>query len=178
MPSCAAQAITDAATASAPPSKIARRELAERLLRRAGSVDDADLRQLRAFPISGRVNGTYRYTAELENSRGVTTTGALTLKVVDANPAKPVLSHDNWDNDGNFTVTANMWWGTNATSAQFYENGMPVGPPVTLTAATPKAQVATLTRTGKAKATYTYTVVFTNAAGATSSASLAVKVTK
>ena len=122
-------------------------------------------------------NGTYVFTGELLNSKGTTATQPLTVKVTDAAPAKPVLSADNKDGDGKYVVTADLWWGTNATSYRFLENGAEVasGP---LTAASPDAQRATLPITGKAKGTYTYTVEFINAAGTTVSAPLKVTVSK
>lgn len=127
--------------------------------------------------IEGLANGTYVFTGELVNSKGTTATQPLTVKVTDASPGKPVLSADNKDGDGAYVVTANLWWGTNATSYRFLENGAEVasGP---LTAASPDAQRATLPVTGKAKGTYTYTVEFTNAAGTTVSAPLKVTVSK
>jgi len=121
--------------------------------------------------VAGLPNGTYVFTGELVNSKGTTATQALTVKVTDASPGKPVLSSDNWDGDGAFTLTADLWWGTNATSYRFLENGSEIGSG-TLTAASPAAQRATLPVTGKAKGTYTYTVEFTNAAGTTVSAPL------
>ena len=125
--------------------------------------------------VAGLPNGTYVFTGELVNSKGTTATQALTVKVTDASPGKPVLSSDNWDGDGVFTLTADLWWGTNATSYRFLENGAEIGSG-TLTAASPAAQRATLPVTGKAKGTYTYTVEFTNAAGTTVSAPLKVTV--
>jgi hypothetical protein len=88
-----------------------------------------------------------------------------------------VLSADNKDGDGRYTVTADLWWGTNATSYRFLENGAEVGAGE-LEAASPGAQRATLPVSGKSKGTYTYTVEFTNAAGTTVSAPLKVTVTK
>jgi hypothetical protein len=88
-----------------------------------------------------------------------------------------VLSADNRDGDGGYTVTADLWWGTNATSYRFLENGAEVGAGE-LEAASPTAQRATLAVTGKAEGSYTYTVEFTNAAGTTVSAPLKVAVTK
>ena len=126
------------------------------------------------FPISGKANGTYVYTAELENSTGVTTTKPLTVKVKDANPGKLSLTATSPKN-GAFTLTANMWWGTNATSAQFYQGGVPVGAPIALTAQTPNAQSASLSLV-RAKGDYVYKVAFTNAAGTTWSSDLKVKV--
>jgi len=95
--------------------------------------------------------------------------------VTAANPGKPVLSHDNYDGDGNFTVTANLWWGTNATSYRFYADGVLAGEG-DLTAHTPGPQFAKLAVTGATKGAHTYRVEFVNAAGVTASAPLTVKV--
>jgi hypothetical protein len=130
--------------------------------------------QRAVFPITGKVNGTYMYTAELENSTGVTTTGSLIVKVVDANPGKPSLTATS-AKTGAFTLTANMWWGTNATSAQFYEGALPVGDPIALTPNTPNAQSALLALV-RPKGDYVYRVAFTNAAGTTWSDTQKVKV--
>jgi GH43 family beta-xylosidase len=127
--------------------------------------------------VSGRTDGTYIYTGVLTNSKGSTDTSTLTVQVRDANPAKPVLSHDNRDRDGSYTVTANLWWGTNATSYRFFENGVEVASG-SLTASTPDAQSARLVVSGKARGTYEYTVEFRNAAGATLSKPITVTVSK
>ncbi|MDW4573688.1 chitinase N-terminal domain-containing protein [Microbacterium sp. M3] len=127
--------------------------------------------------IEGLPNGTYVFTGELLNSKGTTATQPLTVKVTDASPGKPVLSAPNKDGDGTYTVTANLWWGTNATSYRFLENGAEIGAGQ-LTAKTPEAQRATLAVEGKAAGTYTYTVEFTNAAGTTVSAPVKVTVSK
>jgi len=111
------------------------------------------------------------------NSKGQTKTTALTVKVTDANPAMPALSSDNWDGDGNYTLTADLWWGTNATSYRFLEGDTVVGHG-SLTASTPQAQHASVHLTGQTKGTHVYRVEFSNAAGSTTSAPLAVKVTK
>ena len=130
-----------------------------------------------SIPVTGKTNGTYVYTGELVNSKGTTATTSTTVKVTQANPGTPVLSNDNWSGGGTYTVTANMWWGTNATSYTFYENGVAVGQG-DLTANTPNAQTATLSVQAKEKGTYTYRVDFTNAAGTTSSKTMTVTVTK
>ncbi|WP_307454014.1 GH32 C-terminal domain-containing protein [Microbacterium proteolyticum] len=69
--------------------------------------------------VSGKKNGTYVYTGELANSKGVTATTSTTVKVTKALPATPVLTHDNRDGDGAFTLTATLRSGTNATSYRF-----------------------------------------------------------
>lgn len=127
--------------------------------------------------IAGKPNGTYLYTGELVNSKGVTATSSVTVKVTQANPGKPSLSHDNHDGDGTYTVTANLWWGTNATGYRFYEDDRLVSEG-TLVAATPAAQAATLAVTGAARGTHSYRVEFFNAAGSTSSSTLNVTVRK
>ncbi|MFE5407900.1 glycosyl hydrolase 53 family protein [Microbacterium sp. NPDC056569] len=129
------------------------------------------------IPVTGRKNGVYVYTGELVNSQGTTALQPVTVTVTDANPGKPVLSHDNKDGDGTYTLTADLWWGTNATTYRFYEGEILVGEGA-LVAATPGAQRATLAVTGAARGTRTYRVEFANDAGATSSKDLAVAVRK
>lgn len=133
--------------------------------------------QSAAVPVTGKANGTYVYSGELVNSQGTTAVKPVTVEVTDASPGKPVLSHDNQDGDGSYTVTADLWWGTNATAYRFYENGTLVSQGE-LVAATPGAQHAQLAVSGKAKGTYVYRVEFVNDAGATSSKDLSVKVRK
>jgi len=126
---------------------------------------------------ANKPNGTYTYRAELVNSKGVTKTTTTTVKVKDAAPGKPVVSTDNSDQDGDFTATANLWWGTNATSYAFFLDGVKVGEG-SLTAATPNAQSATVTLQGVKKGNHVLTAVFTNANGSTESKPITVKVKK
>ena len=125
--------------------------------------------------IAGLPNGTYRFTGELVNSRGTTATAPLTVTVTDASPGSPVLSHDNHDGDGSYTVRADMWWGTNATSYRFLENDVEVAAG-DLASASPRAQMATLAVSGKTPGRYRYVVEFINAAGTTVSRPLVVTV--
>ncbi|GAA5187605.1 hypothetical protein GCM10023322_36330 [Rugosimonospora acidiphila] len=128
-----------------------------------------------SVPISGKADGSYVYTGELVNSKGTTEVGPLTVTVRDASPGAPTLSDDNWDHDGDFTVSADLWWGTNATQYRFLENGVQVGEG-DLTAATPGAQHASLDVTGRPAGVYDYVVEFTNGLGQTVSQSLSVVV--
>ncbi|MCC2032764.1 golvesin C-terminal-like domain-containing protein [Microbacterium allomyrinae] len=126
-------------------------------------------------PISGRHDGEYVYTAELINSKGTTATAPLTVTVRDAKPAVPVLSHDNRDGDGTYAVTANLWWGTNATSWALREDGAIIASGA-LEAKTPAAQQAVVVVSGRSPGARTYIVEFSNAAGTTASAPLKVTV--
>ena len=131
--------------------------------------------QTASVSFSGKPNGTYVYTAELINSQGTTATTTTTVKVVHAAPGKVVVSHDNTDKDGSFTATANLWWGTNATSYRFELDGVVVGSGA-LTASTPKAQSASVSLTGVSSGTHTLVAVFANANGETASAPVTVTV--
>jgi len=126
--------------------------------------------------ISGRANGVYTYRAELINSHGITTSDPHVVTVTHAAPGIPVLSHDNWDGGGMYTVTMNLWWGTNGTAYRLYENGTLVDTQP-LAAATPGAQTASTAISGRAPGTYEYRVELVNGAGATSSTVMVVRVT-
>lgn len=136
---------------------------------------DSPNAQVSTVDVSGKPNGTYVYTGELINAAGTTATSSVAVKVADAAPAAPVLSHDNRDKDGNYTVTANLWWGTNGTSYRLYENGVLIDEQA-LEAASPNAQQARTAIAGRAPGTYTYVAEFANAAGATSSKAITVTV--
>ncbi|GAB3817764.1 hypothetical protein GCM10028820_19270 [Tessaracoccus terricola] len=126
-------------------------------------------------PISGLPNGSHTFTAEVINSQGGVAPAPITVEVTDAAPARPVLSSDNWDGDGNYTLTADLWWGTNATAWRLLEDGTAVASG-DLTAASPRAQQVRIPLTGRTAGTHTYLVEFSNHAGSTQSLPLEVSV--
>ncbi|QLD11408.1 rhamnogalacturonan lyase family protein [Microbacterium oleivorans] len=124
--------------------------------------------QVASVEVAGRSNGTYVYTGELVNAAGTTQTASTTVTVSDAAPGRPVVSHDNHDRDGAYTLTTDLWWGTNASGYTLYENGEAIDTQQ-LTVASPGAQRAQTAVTGRGPGTYEYVAEFTNDAGATRS---------
>lgn len=147
------------------------------LIQTQSLTDVSPAAQTAKVEVKGKANGTYTYTSELINSSGTTTSAPLVVKITDAGPGKPVLSQDNWDGDGNYVVSMNMWWGTNATEYRLYENDVLIETKA-LNAATPSAQSAVSTIAGRAVGVYEYRCELVNAGGVTSSDKLTVKVTK
>jgi hypothetical protein len=136
---------------------------------------DSPNAQLTTVDVSGKPNGDYVYTGELVNAAGATATTSVTVQVRDAAPTRPVLSHDNHDRDGNYIVTANLWWGTNGTSYRLYENGVLIDEQA-LIGASPNAQAASTVIAGRSPGEYVYMAEFLNAAGGTMSKPMTVRV--
>ncbi|WP_022919045.1 DUF1349 domain-containing protein [Ruania albidiflava] len=127
------------------------------------------------FPVQGRANGEYTYTAVLRNSQGSSTTEPLLVRVTDAEPGVAHLSHDNDDHDGDYRITADMWWGTDADRWVLYEDGEQVADG-RLQASTPRAQHVEVALTGRAPGEHVYVIELANDAGSTSSEPLTVTV--
>ncbi|WP_407320423.1 choice-of-anchor I family protein [Isoptericola halotolerans] len=138
-------------------------------------VDASPSAQHVDFDLTGRTDGTYTYTCELVNAAGTTECRDHRVKVTDAAPAAPKLSHDNHDKDGTYTVSADLWWGTNATSWTLLEDGEQVATGE-LTDATPSAQHVEVPVAGREPGRYTYRIMFANDLGETTSKKLAVRV--
>ena len=141
----------------------------------AQRLDPSVASQTAKTTFTSKPNGTYVYRAELVNSHGVTVSKTTKVVVKNAAPGKPVVSTDNHDQDSSFVATANLWWGTNATSYVFKLDSEVVGEG-TLTANTPNAQTAQVSLQGVAPGDHTLTVVFSNANGSTESRPITVKV--
>jgi chitodextrinase len=140
-------------------------------------ADAAPAAQTAATVISGRENGVYRYVAELANPGGTTRSAEMTVQVTDAAPGKPVLSSDNWDGDGHYRISMNMWWGTNGTAYHLYENGVLIHTQA-LADGTPGAQSAVVEVSNKPAGAYEYRGELVNAAAAASSDTLTVIVAR
>ncbi|MEK4260461.1 chitinase N-terminal domain-containing protein [Paenibacillus odorifer] len=131
--------------------------------------------QTASTELHGKVNGTYVYTAELTNKYGTTKIDSLTVTISDSAPGKPILSEDNWDGDGTYKVSMNLWWGTNATEYRLYENGELIDSQP-LNAHTPSAQSAATTISRRTAGVYEYRAELVNAAGVTASDTIKVTV--
>ncbi|CAM4217801.1 hypothetical protein FHS16_000412 [Paenibacillus endophyticus] len=140
-------------------------------------MDDSPKAQTTATAIEGKRNGEYHYRAELSNVFGTTVSKELVVKVTQANPGMPVLSSNNWDGDGSYDIRMNMWWGTNGTTFNLYENGVLIHSEQ-LEVGTPNAQTATVAVKGRSRGAYQYRGELVNDAGSTSSAVITVKVTQ
>ena len=128
-----------------------------------------------SLELTGRANGSYEYTCELVNPAGSTECEPVTVEVTDAEPGTPVLSHDNRTGEATFTLTTDLWWGTNATTYRLYEDERLIDEQ-TLAARTPDAQQATTTIEDRAPGTYSYVAELANDTGQTRSQALTVKV--
>src|SRR5690606_31112072 len=114
---------------------------------------------------------------ELSNSFGTAYCDPLVVTVKDAAPSKPILSHNNWNGDGIYTINMNLWWGTNATEYRLLENGQVIDTQI-LEPQTPRSQAASTAIVGKEPGSYEYVAVLVNSAGETSSERIIVTVNR
>ncbi|PUA38043.1 metalloprotease [Paenibacillus elgii] len=90
-------------------------------------------------------------------------------------PGSPSLSHNNWNNEKDYAITMNMWWGNNGDTWRLYENGTLIYEEE-LTDNSSQAQKAVKTFTNQKPGTYTYTCELVNSFGTTKSSPLKVLV--
>ncbi|MCY6959892.1 glycosyl hydrolase family 18 protein [Clostridium sp. ZC22-4] len=130
----------------------------------------------------GKKIGEYTYKAEIVGKDNKIESNTLKVIVKEDNPsskekpAKPVLTHDNWENKDSYNITMNMWWGVNGDKIRLYENGVLVSE-ANLVSNTPQAQTYSFKVTERKTGKYTYYVELINEAGATRSDDLVVNVT-
>lgn len=134
------------------------------------------------WPVSG--SGSYRYVrlvngaiigvAELRLHGGLATDSS-----TEAPGQGTLWSDSGWAtglSDGSYTVTMSLWWGSNATRVELYENGGLIDSR-DVAAATPQAQHVAVPVTGRADGTYEYVAVLRNRNGSTTTQPLVVQVT-
>lgn len=146
-----------------------------KLIKKQRLTDNSPEAQIFKTEMTGKANGTYTYTCELTNKFGTTACDPLAVTVSDALPGKLVLSNDNWDGDGSYKLTMNLWWGTNATEYRLYENGQLIDTQA-LADGTPNAQSAITNISGREPGHYEYEAILVNAAGETKSEKMTVTV--
>ena len=86
-----------------------------------------------------------------------------------------MLNHTHWNNDGNYKIEMNMWWGNNGSSWKLYENGKLIHEEG-LKENSPQAQYAFKEFTKKAGGTFKYQAELINSHGITESNEVIVKV--
>ena len=96
------------------------------------------------------------------------------MTVRDAAPGVAVLSATG-ARTGSLVVTADLWWGTNATEYVLYQDGVEVDRQ-SLAAATPQAQRASTAIGALPPGSYVFTAELRNAAGATATKPITVTI--
>jgi hypothetical protein len=132
-------------------------------------ADDSPNAQTTVTSIAGKSNGVYRYYAELTNEFGTSRSQEQIVTVTQAAPATPVLSYNNWDQSGNYTISMNMWWGTNGSVYNLYENDVLIDTQILSEEYSPQAQLATTIIANRPIGTYAYRGELVNGNGSASS---------
>ncbi|KAJ49258.1 hypothetical protein BD780_002556 [Clostridium tetanomorphum] len=92
-------------------------------------------------------------------------------KILDTSTSAPAtfqISKNNWDGSPNYTISMDLWYGTNGELWKLYENGKLVNE-IKLVNNSPNPQHAEIKFTDKSNGTYKYTAELINAAGVTNS---------
>lgn len=90
-------------------------------------------------------------------------------------PAEPVVAHNCWNGEENYSITFNMWYGVNGTSWRLYENDKLIFEE-SLVANGTSAQQGNANMKNKAAGTYTYYAELVNENGVTKSKPITVTV--
>ncbi|WP_127475701.1 hypothetical protein [Microbacterium sulfonylureivorans] len=130
--------------------------------------------QRAVFDIAGKANGTYAYELVALNPHGDTRSVPLTVTVRDAAPANAVLSATGVRTN-DVTISADLWWGTNATEYVLYQDGVEIDRQA-LEARTPAAQHATTVVGPLTPGAHVFTAELRNAAGTTATKPLTVTI--
>ncbi|WP_203581366.1 pectate lyase family protein [Microbacterium hibisci] len=127
-----------------------------------------------SFDIAGRADGTYEYRVVALNPYGETASRVHTVRVTDAAPGRSVLSVTGV-RTGSVTISADLWWGTNATEYVLFQDGVEIDRQP-LVAASPGAQHVETVVGELAPGTYEFTATLSNAAGTTAARPVTVTV--
>lgn len=129
--------------------------------------------------------GPHTLTVRAANHAGLVTAESVSLLVfedeggVSTAPGRGILSSDSgWEDglhDGAFTISMNLWHGTNGSVFRLYEDGELVSTQL-LSPDSPNAQLATFDVSGKENGDYVYTGELVNTAGTTATTSVTVTV--
>jgi hypothetical protein len=96
-------------------------------------------------------------------------------------PGKPILNHDNWSKNMDYTLTVNMWYGNNGTRYIIYEKKGPAGTykifkTATLSDNSPDAQTTSVSVSKTKAGTYFYKVELLNQYGSSVSDEISIAV--
>jgi hypothetical protein len=130
--------------------------------------------QRAVYTVSGRPNGEYVYTGVLRNSKGDTAVTPVTVRVDAAAPGSPMLQAE-LTGAHQITVTADLWWGTNATHYTLYDNDI-VADNQPLTASSPNHQRAQSILSAVTPGSHELRVVLSNEYGESTSSPMTVVV--